>query len=57
MVAGAIAGEITIDGLDVNSAQADKAILSALKDAGAKISVDSNKINIIFFILAKARVN
>ncbi len=46
LVAGAIAGEITVEGLDINSAQADKAILSALKMAGAKISEDGNKITI-----------
>ena len=46
LVAGAIAGEITVEGLDVNSMQADKAILSALKMAGAKISVENNKLTI-----------
>jgi 3-phosphoshikimate 1-carboxyvinyltransferase len=44
LVAGAIAGEITVEGLDINSAQADKEILSALKLAGAKISVNDKKI-------------
>ena len=44
LVAGAIAGEITVEGLDINSAQADKEILSGLKLAGAKISVNDNKI-------------
>src|SRR5674476_736159 len=47
LVAGAVAGEIIVDGLNINSAQADKAILSALKMAGAKISVDDNKISVI----------
>lgn len=37
LVAGAIAGSITVDNLDTQSAQADKRILDALKDAGAKI--------------------
>ena len=46
LVAGAIAGEITVGGLDSNSAQADKAILDALKMAGAKISVNDNNITI-----------
>lgn len=46
LVAGAIAGEITVEGLDPNSTQADKAILSALKMAGAKISFDENAITI-----------
>lgn len=35
LVGAAISGEITIDGLQVNSKQADKAILTALKDFGA----------------------
>ncbi|MEO5782526.1 MAG: 3-phosphoshikimate 1-carboxyvinyltransferase [Ginsengibacter sp.] len=46
LVAGAIAGEITVEGLDENSAQADKAILSALKMAGANISINENAITI-----------
>ncbi|MBA3674811.1 MAG: 3-phosphoshikimate 1-carboxyvinyltransferase [Chitinophagaceae bacterium] len=44
LVAGSIAGEITVEGLDINSAQADKEILSALKLAGVKISVTDNQI-------------
>jgi 3-phosphoshikimate 1-carboxyvinyltransferase len=44
LVAGAITGEITVEGLDINSAQADKEILSALNLAGAKISVNDDKI-------------
>ncbi len=47
LVAGAIAGEITVEGLDINSVQADKVILDALEMAGAKISVDNNKISIM----------
>jgi 3-phosphoshikimate 1-carboxyvinyltransferase len=46
LVAGAIAGEITVEGLDVHSPQADKAILAALRSAGAKMSMDNNKITI-----------
>ncbi len=45
LVAGAIAGEITVEGLDINSAQADKEILSALKISGAKVTID-DKITI-----------
>jgi 3-phosphoshikimate 1-carboxyvinyltransferase len=44
LVAGAIAGNISIEGLDMESAQADKAILNALKIAGAEISFSGNKI-------------
>jgi 3-phosphoshikimate 1-carboxyvinyltransferase len=46
LVAGAIAGEISVAGLDINSPQADKAILSALEKAGASISIDNNEIHI-----------
>ncbi len=46
LVAGAIAGNIIITGLDVFSTQADKAILSALMDAGASLSVEEKQIAI-----------
>jgi 3-phosphoshikimate 1-carboxyvinyltransferase len=46
LVAGAVAGEITVEGLDINSPQADKAIMSALERAKAKIITDNNKITI-----------
>jgi 3-phosphoshikimate 1-carboxyvinyltransferase len=37
LVAGAIAGPIIVEGLDVRSTQADKAILQALRDCGAEL--------------------
>ena len=37
LVAGAIAGSITVRGLDVFSTQADKAIIDALMECGANI--------------------
>jgi len=40
LVAGAIAGSVTVENLDENSAQADKEILTALKRAGAKVAVE-----------------
>jgi len=40
LVAGAIAGPITIKGLDTASTQADKAILQALKDCGAALTIN-----------------
>lgn len=46
LVAAAIAGKIAVEGLDTNSAQADKAILEALKLSGAKIYHDNNTISI-----------
>lgn len=46
LVAGAIAGGITVRGLDVFSAQADKAILQALMQCGAVMSVRETQIDI-----------
>jgi 3-phosphoshikimate 1-carboxyvinyltransferase len=46
LVAGAIAGDITVKGLDVYSTQADKAVLQALIDCGCRISIQSEQIEI-----------
>lgn len=44
LVAGAIAGPITVRGLDNWSAQADKAILQALCDCGASVYIGEDEI-------------
>ena len=46
LVAGAIAGPIVVRGLDVRSTQADKAILQALRDSGASLTIDEDVIGI-----------
>jgi 3-phosphoshikimate 1-carboxyvinyltransferase len=46
LVAGAIAGNIVVKGLDINSTQADKKIIEALKDCGCNISINENEIHI-----------
>lgn len=46
LVAGAIAGNISVKGLDVFSVQADKAILQALMSAGANMSITQESIDI-----------
>lgn len=46
LVAGAIAGPITVRGLDINSTQADKAILDALMDAYAGIAIEAKGIKL-----------
>lgn len=46
LVAGAVAGEIIVKGLDTFSAQADRAILQALVSCEAKMSVEAEKITI-----------
>ncbi|MBC7937353.1 MAG: 3-phosphoshikimate 1-carboxyvinyltransferase [Rhizobacter sp.] len=46
LVAGAIAGKITIKGLDVFSAQADKTILQALQQCKANLSITADHIEV-----------
>jgi 3-phosphoshikimate 1-carboxyvinyltransferase len=44
LVAGAISGQIVVKGLDNSSAQADRAVLQALIDSGAAISLQTEQI-------------
>jgi 3-phosphoshikimate 1-carboxyvinyltransferase len=46
LVAGAIAGAVTVKGLDPFSTQADKAILQALMDSGCRLSVETSQIEV-----------
>jgi 3-phosphoshikimate 1-carboxyvinyltransferase len=46
LVAGAIAGSCTVSGLDSDSTQADKAILQALRDAGALLDISGREIRV-----------
>jgi 3-phosphoshikimate 1-carboxyvinyltransferase len=46
LVAGAIAGHVTVKGLDIFSTQADKGILKALMDCGAITSIEPEKISV-----------
>jgi len=46
LVAGAIAGNIVIKGLDIFSTQADKAVITALKDCGCKLMTGIDEITI-----------
>lgn len=46
LVAGAIAGPITVTGLDPFSTQADKAILQALMHSGCRLSVEATQIEV-----------
>lgn len=46
LVAGAVAGNIVVKGLDIHSTQADKKILEALKDCGSDIVIGDNEIKI-----------
>ena len=46
LVAGAVAGDIVVKGLDVFSTQADKAVLQALMQSGANISIEESQIHV-----------
>jgi 3-phosphoshikimate 1-carboxyvinyltransferase len=46
LVAGAIAGNISVKGLNLNSKQADKEILTVLKLADAQINISDSEINV-----------
>jgi 3-phosphoshikimate 1-carboxyvinyltransferase len=46
LVAGAIVGNVTVKGLNLNSIQADKAIIEVLKECGAKVLLNQAKITI-----------
>ncbi len=44
LIAGAVAGRVKIEGLDPASTQADKAILKALRSAGAALTIEGTNI-------------
>jgi 3-phosphoshikimate 1-carboxyvinyltransferase len=46
LVAGAIAGPIKVKGLQMNSTQADKAVMQALQNANVSIALDGDSIEI-----------
>ncbi len=46
LVAGAIGGNIIVEGLEILSTQADKAILNALMDSGCILSIADNQIEV-----------
>lgn len=46
LVAGAIAGPVTVSGLDIFSEQADRKLLEVLKDACAALSIEASQITV-----------
>ena len=46
LVGGAIAGKVTVTGLDLNSTQADKAVLQALMDSGCILSISDEELTV-----------
>ncbi len=46
LVAGAIAGELTLTDIDLNSTQGDKTVIEALYDCGADVKINKNIITV-----------
>jgi 3-phosphoshikimate 1-carboxyvinyltransferase len=46
LVAGAVAGNVTVKGLDVFTTQGDKKILEALQDCGCRLSIQTDQIEV-----------
>jgi 3-phosphoshikimate 1-carboxyvinyltransferase len=46
LVAGATSGDVTVTGLDPKSYQADRAIIRALEDAGARVTMDDESVTV-----------
>lgn len=47
LVAGAINGDVTVDGLDMNTTQGDKGILDVLEAFGAKFEINENSVRCV----------
>src|SRR4029077_5469309 len=46
LVSGAIAGNLTVSGVDFNSSQGDKKIINALESCGALVHINQKEISI-----------
>lgn len=46
LAAGAVSGDITVDGVDINSPQGDKEIVNLLKKFGADVEVKNNSVRV-----------
>ncbi len=57
LCAGAINGDITVTGLDINSSQGDKAIVDILRTFGADITVNENSVKVKKSALKGADIN
>jgi 3-phosphoshikimate 1-carboxyvinyltransferase len=51
LVAGAIAGEVTVSNLNCESKQADRAVLDVLNEAGVPVTVDENSVRAVRYDL------
>lgn len=57
LVAGAINGDVTVDGLDMNTTQGDKGILDVLEAFGAKFEINENSVRCVKSALKGAVVD
>lgn len=57
LCAGAINGDVTVTGLDINSSQGDKAIVDILRTFGADITVNENSVKVKKSALKGADIN
>ncbi len=46
LVAGAVAGQVTVTGLELDSAQADRAVLAALRAVGARVITETAGVSV-----------
>jgi 3-phosphoshikimate 1-carboxyvinyltransferase len=46
LVAGAIAGDLRVNGLDLQSTQADRAVIEALRACGADMQLNGDQIQV-----------
>ena len=44
LVAGALGGEVTVTGMDMNDPQGDRRIVDVIRKAGAEVTVDGNEV-------------
>ncbi|MCD7796845.1 MAG: 3-phosphoshikimate 1-carboxyvinyltransferase [Clostridiales bacterium] len=57
LVAGAIGGDVTVKGMNMNSAQGDREIVQVLKQFGAKTVVDDDSVRCVKSELNGAHIN
>lgn len=57
LAAGAVSGDVTVNGLDINSSQGDKEIVELLKRFGAEVEVFNNSVRVKKSNLKAIRIN
>ncbi len=57
LTAGAVSGDVTVDGIDINSTQGDKEIVNLLKRFGADVEVSDDSVRVRKSELSKADID